>query len=115
MYVGALLRLGKASCTQSSAGLLSKIASSLDSVAMLGNWCRRRHAKTPKVLGGGQCFEPPLRRINDILDADLLAAYVWLPVHQQEALATRCAVARQTILQSVLQLMHAVRTMPHQV
>lgn len=56
-----------------------------------------------------------MRRINDVLDADLLAAYVWLPVHQQEALATRCAIARQTILQSVLQLMHAVRSMPHHV
>ena len=112
MYVGALLHLGQASCRQSSAGLLSKIASGLG-IPMRGNWCRRRHAKTPKVLGGGQCFEPPLRRINDVLDADLLAAYVWLPVHQQEALATRCAVARQTILQSVLQLMHAVKTMPH--
>ena len=72
-------------------------------------WCRKRHLKTPKVLGGGQRFEPPLRRINDILDADLLTAYMWLPLHQQESLATRCAVTRPTLIQAVLQLIRAVQ------
>ncbi len=81
---------------------------------MLHNVCRKRHLKTPKALGGGQCFEPPLRRINDILDADLLSSYMWLPLHQQEALATRCAVAKQTIEQAVLQLLHAIKTFPQQ-
>lgn len=76
--------------------------------------CRRRHLKTPKALGGGQCFEPPLRRINDVLDADLLSAYMWLPLHQQEALATRCGAVKQTIEQAVLQLIHAVKAVPQQ-
>ena len=81
---------------------------------MLGTACRRRHLRTPKALGGGQCFEPPLRRINDFLDVDLLSSYMWLPLHQQEALATRCGVAKQTIAQAVLQLVHAIKAFPQQ-
>ena len=61
----------------------------------------------PAALGVGHTFEKPLSE-DAILDADLLSRFQWLPLAQQEALASAVGMQCQQLLRHICEMLLAV-------